>query len=53
MSSKDPEEETIDYSELKVDGANTRSDVIKNLSLTLLNAHTAMDVLDVFTKEVH
>jgi hypothetical protein len=36
MTIKEPED--LDYSELKVEGAKSRSDVIKNLSLTLLNA---------------
>lgn len=53
MSIKGPEDETIDYSELKVEGAKSRSDIVKNLSLTLLSAQTPMDVLDIFTKEIH
>lgn len=40
------------FNQLKVEGARTRSDHVKNLSLTLLNAHTPQDVLEIFSKDI-
>jgi hypothetical protein len=41
-----------EFDRIKVEGARSRSDMIKNLSLTLLNAQTALDVLDIFTRDI-
>ena len=40
------------FDKIKVQGARTRSDLIRNLSLTLLSATSPHEVLEIFTKEM-
>ena len=35
-----------------MDGAKSRSDVVKNISLTLLSSQTPQDVLEIFSREI-